>query len=208
MALQTNAIVSRAEAKSFLTLRGETNDPLVEDVINAASDLCENELNRRIVKAVYANLRVIGPAGPKLYLGASPIDIIAPLTVKVGEIAQTVWKQESDGNPADFNVLVASDVPESPLGVRTHLYRVGGWGAGNGQPYNVLVSYTGGFNPVPSDLKDAVLYVVQKLYRDRVRQLTDVQTVTAPSGSITIFDIPMPRTARLIFDKYRWRPVG
>lgn len=208
MALQSNSLVTLAEAKAFLTIKGTEQDPLLETVINAASDSWEKELNRPVKEAVYTNLRLIGPTGPKLYLRASPINLTPVPTVKVGEITQTIWKAEADGDPATFDVLVMSDVPEGPLGIRNHLYRQAGWKGSNGQPYNVLITYTGGFNPVPSDLKDGVLYVIQKLFRDRQKQLADVQTVTLPSGSITLFDMALPRWAMRVLDKYRWIPVG
>lgn len=214
MALQTNAIVSLSEAKSFLNISGTTTDALLETVINGASDAWEKELNRPVKEATYTNLRLIGPTGPKLYLRGTPIKITDPVTVKLAGTVQTVWKAEADGDPADFDVLVMSDTPEGPVGVRNHLYRPGGWNGvaggtlASGHPYTVLLTYTGGFNPIPQDLKDAVLYVIQKLFRDRQKQLADVQTVTLPSGSITLFDIPMPRWALRTLDKYRWIPVG
>lgn len=209
MALQANALVSAAEAKSFLNIQGTSSDALLDSVINAASDMIEKELNRPVKEASYTGVRLIGPKGPKLYLRASPINISQTFTVKMNETTQTVWKQESDGDPANFDVLVGTDAPEGPLGLRNHLYRASGWEASsNGHPYNVLVTYTGGYATVPTDLKDAALYVIQKLFRDRQKQLADVQTVTHPSGAITMFDLVLPRLALRLFNQYRWVPVG
>lgn len=213
MALPANAIVSLAEAKDFLNIKSAEQDALLETVIQGATAAWENELNRPVKEATYTNLRLIGPQGPKLYLRGTPVKTSDPLTVSLRGTAQTVWKTEADGNPNDFDVLLMGDIPEHPLGVRTHLYRAGGWNGAptnvwSGHPYTVLVTYTGGFNPVPQDLKDAVLYVVQKLFRDRQKQLTDVQTVTLPSGSITLFDIALPRWALMVLNKYRWISVG
>jgi hypothetical protein len=209
MALPANAIVSLAEAKEFLNVKSAEQDALLETVILGATAAWENELNRPVKEATYTNLRLIGPQGPKLYLRGTPVKLADPLTVKLAGTVQTVWKSETDGDPADFDVLLMDDVPESPLGVRTHLYRVGGWnGTRSGHPYVVLLTYTGGFNPVPQDLKDAVLYLVQKLFRDRQKQLADVQTVNLPTGAITLFDIALPRWALRVLDKYRWIPVG
>jgi len=214
MPLQTNAIVTLAEAKAFLNISGTATDALLETVITGASDAWEKELNRPVKEAIYAALRLRAPQGPTLYLRATPVNTASPVTVSLAGTVQTVWKAEADGDPANFDVLLMSDVPEGPLGVRNHLYRAGGWNGAvggplvSGHPYTVLLTYTGGFNPVPQDLKDAVLYVIQKLFRDRQRQLADVQTVTLPSGSITLLDISMPRWALRTLDKYRWIPVG
>jgi len=208
MALSANALVSLAETKGFLNITGTGSDVRLEDVINSASATWELECNRPFKKTAYTDLRLSGPAGPRLYLPAAPIDITAAVTILVDEVAQTVWKQETDGDPDLKDVIVASTTPMGPLGIRDHLYRSGGWRDSSRHPYNVRLSYTGGFIVVPDDLKRAVLYTIQKLFRDEQKQLSDVQTVTLPSGSITLFDITLPRWALRVMDKYRWGQVG
>jgi gp6-like head-tail connector protein len=208
MALKTNALISLQEAKDWLTITGSADDVKLEDEVNRASEALEAYCNRPLKSATYTAVRMAGPCSPTLYLKATPINIASTLTVSVNGTAQTVWKQESDGDPATFNVLVGSDDHTTVLGQRNHLWRSLGWCATTTKsPMNVLLTYTGGLSPVPDDLKGACFFVLQKLWRDRQRGLSDVQTVTMPSGSVTILDIPMPRWAREALLRYRVVPV-
>jgi len=129
-----------------------------------------------------------------------PLKATAAVTVSVDDVAQTVWKQESDGLQSAFDVIARSD----------HLYRRSGWDPTAADPYNVLLSYTGGFaaSAIPAPVQEACLYVVQKLFRDSKRQLAEVAQVNTPMGGISILDNGMPRMARLLLDPYRFVPVA
>jgi hypothetical protein len=123
----------------------------------------------------------------------------------VGGTSQTVWKTESDGDPALKDVIVGTEDYFNPISVNNHLWRAGGWGAPTyANPYNVLLTFTGGFATVPDDLMSAVLYILQKTWRDATRAMTDVTTVSSPSGSITILDNELPQWAVLILQRYRY----
>ena len=93
--------------------------------------------------------------------------------------------------------------------IRFLRYGVGGWHPLT-DPYNVLLSYTGGFTAVtmPAAVKEACLYVVQKLFRDSKRQLAEVAQINTPMGGVTILDNAMPRMARLLLDPYRFAVVA
>ena len=207
MSLDANALVDRQAAKDFLRVTGSTDDLLLDTLINRASDICETWCNRPLKERVLTNVRMVGPCTPRLFLLAVPIKVTAPLTVALDGVAQTVWKDESDGDPAGFNVLVQSMHPEGSRGP-DHLYRAAGWLGTRAQPYNVLLSYTGGFVTVPEDLQQACLYIVQKLYRDVQKQLVDVVMVQTAGGGLTLLDTPLPRVIEILLTPYRLAAVA
>lgn len=203
MAVAANALVTLAAAKTYVNISGTTDDAKIESVIDRASDLIEQYCQRPLKEATYTTLRLRGPDGPILRPRARPINIGETITIKVDGATQTVWKQESDGDPADFDVIVGSGSPELPTGQRDHFWRAGGWRASSGQPYNVVLTFTGGLATIPDDLQEAAFLIVQKLWRDQQKQLAEVSTVTMPSGSVTMFDSVMPRRALWLIGTYR-----
>jgi len=198
MALDATALVDLATAKAFLIVVGTQDDGAIEAAINAASLACEHYCNRFFKERVVTE-RQEGVCGTKLPLSAIPLKATAAVTVSVDDVAQTVWKQESDGLQSVFDVIARPD----------HLYRRSGW-APLSDPYNVLLSYTGGFTAaaIPASVKEGCLYMVQKLFRDSKRQLAEVTQVNTPMGGISILDNAMPRVARLLLDPYRYVPVA
>lgn len=197
MALDASALVSLAEAKGFLIVAGDADNAAIEQAINAASLRCESYCNR-VFKERVVTERVEGVGATKLYLSAVPLKVSAAVTVSVDDVAQTVWRTEADGLQSAFDVIARPD----------HLYRRACW-AWRTDPYNVLVSYTGGYATIPADLKEACLYIVQKLFRDSKRQLAEVASVNTPMGSVSILDNAMPRAAQAILDeKYRYAKVA
>lgn len=205
MALDANALVDIPAAKDFLQITGGNDDAVIETAINVASDLCERWCGRVLRRRSITNLRLAGPRGPRLLLSGIPIDVTQAVTVTVDGANQTVWRTEADGDPEASDVIVAALVPESALFAPDHLYRAQGWApCTTGNPYNVLLSYTGGLaTPMPDDLKRGCLYVVQKLFRDQKRQLAEVVSLTTPVGSITLLDNALPRMAQLLLSPYR-----
>lgn len=206
MALAANALVDVQTAKDFLKLTGTADDAMLEQLINRASDLAESWCRRPLKeKAVAARMR--GTCSPRLPLLAVPVKVSATVTVTLDGAALTVWKQETDGDPAGFDAMLASFHPEGTRGP-DHLYRSCGWTGRGTMPYNVVVSYTGGFPTVPDDLQQATLYVVQRLFRDFQKQLTDVVTVETAAGTVTLLDTPMPRIVELLLAPYSLMAVA
>jgi hypothetical protein len=204
VSLDANALVDLATAKGFLNVPGSSEDPRIERAINAASDLCERWTGRVLRQRTLTNLRLPGPSSSILLLKGIPIDVTQAVTVTVDGTAQTVWRTEADGDPSLKDVLVGALVPESALFAPDHLYRAEGWSSGTwGNPFNVLLTYTGGLKPIPDDLQRACLYIVQKLYRDEQRQLAEVAQVNTPMGGITILDNAIPRLAQALLSAYR-----
>lgn len=199
MALDATALVDLATAKGFLLVPGGEHDTALEAAINAATGACEAYCNR-LLKERAVTERVEGPQSTRLYLNAVPLKATAAVTAAVDDVVQTVWRIEADGLQGNFDVIARPD----------HLYRRRCWWTGSTDPYNVLLTYTGGYAAavMPAAIKEACLYVVQKLFRDSQRQLAEVAQVNTPMGGITILDNAMPRMARLLLDPYRVVPVA
>lgn len=202
MSLQANALVGLATTKEALATVGSSQDTVIEAVINRASDFCERYCNRELKERSYTTLRQeaqrtvrLYPRNPAsgLYAG-SPIKTSATVTVSLNGTALTVWRAEADGDPEDFDVIVRGD----------HLYRAEGWGSSSDKrPDPAVLSYTGGLSPVPGDLIDACLLVIQKLFRDQTKQVAEVVSVNTPTGGMTLLDTVIPRRARAALDAYR-----
>ena len=198
MALDPNALVDLATAKGFVIVTGDASNGAIEAAINAATLTVEDYCNRWFKERTVTAERVEGPCAVHLWLRAVPLKASAAVTVTVDAVAQTVWKQEADGLPSAFDVIARQD----------HLYRRAGWAPGSGDPYNVLLTYTGGYAAaaIPAPVKQACLYVIQKLFRDSQRQLAEVAQVNTPMGGISLIDnAGLPRMARALLDPFRLR---
>jgi uncharacterized phiE125 gp8 family phage protein len=198
VALDTNALVDLATAKAFLLTTGSQQDAAVEQCINAATLTVEEYCNRWFKERTVTADRVEGPPATHLWLRSVPLKASATVTVTVDDVAQTVWRTEADGLQSAFDVIARPD----------HLYRRDGWMPGSTDPYNVLVTYTGGYatTAMPSPVKQACLYVIQKLFRDSQRQLAEVAQVNTPMGGISLIDnAGLPRMCRALLDPFRLR---
>jgi hypothetical protein len=205
--LAANALVSLETAKDFLRLTGDSDDARLEALINRASYLCETWCCRPLKQKTLTNVRMIGPCTCRLPLLAVPVKTDAAVTVSVDAVGQTVWRTEADGDPGTFDVILASYHPEGVRGP-DHLYRAAGWAGGAAQPYNVVLTYTGGFATVPDDVQQGCLYIVQRLFRDLQKQLTDVVTVSTAAGGVTLVDTALPRVVEIILTPYRLAAVA
>jgi hypothetical protein len=214
-------LVALAEAKAFLKKTGTADDAVVASLITRASDWLESLTGRKLKAQAFTDLRLTGQ-GRKLYPPAWPIDATATVTIKLDEIAQTVWRSEADGDVDQKDVVVASDDPwDERFGLRNHFYRWQGWESALGLSWRqsrspadrqigqnrVLLSYTGGYATVPEDLKQACLYLIQKLWRDLDQQRTGLSVIQVPGGgSVTIPDPTIPKEVSLLIGPYQ-RPV-
>jgi hypothetical protein len=191
MALGPTALVSAAEAKAALQIVDAADDATVDTVIMMATDLAENVYCLRPLKQrAFAAVRLAGPPGCSLYPPGGrpaanpqaitgPIDRTKPVTVLVNGAAQTVWRSEADGDPAGFEVEVYA----------THFYRAAGWSPITGQSrQNVVLSFSGGYDPVPQDLKEATLEVIEKLWAPIRRGVLDLASVAAGGTSVQTLD--------------------
>jgi hypothetical protein len=212
MALNANALVSLEEARSWLVLTGASDDTKLEEEINRATNIIEAYCDRVLKRTAAYNPVTVRYSGIDTYclrLGVAPIDVDSTVTVTVDGTAQTVWRKDADGAPDEKDVVVGytdggifhPGKPERALFLPNDLYREAGWLAT--KIGGVVISYSGGLITVPDDLKEACLYLVQKLWRDRSRGLAEIVTVAGPAGSTTLLDNALPRVALEALKRYR-----
>lgn len=205
MALKPNALLTLVEAEAWLRT-GVSDNPALEEEINRVSSAIEMYCGRPLKEATYPAVRMAGNGSMTLRLKATPVkidDLVGkPFTVSVNGVAQTLWLQESDGDPATKDVILRSTDHTTVKGLRNHLYRSQGWGPiSRKSPDNILLTYTGGFATIPEDLKEAAALILLTFWRDRDKKLTDVTTLSGPFGSVSILD-RMPQKARQILESY------
>ena len=205
MALNANALVTLAEAKAFLKIAGATQDAVVEELINRASDYCEWWCNRPLKSRAFASLRLQARRSTRLYPPGRPIDTSQAVTITVDGTAQTIWKAEADGDPTLKDVMVASDMLD-PKFRPNHFYREGGWLGGSAYP--TVLTYTGGLATIPGEIKDAAFLVIQQFYRSQEKQLTDIAQLSgSATGFVGFRESLIPMRAKDILASYREVPV-
>lgn len=209
MALAANALVDLLTAKSFLTITGASDDARIEKTIDRASDFCERWCGRLLKEIVHAAERHPGPDAPRFFVPHAPIKTSATIAVTLNGEVQTVWRTEADGDPENKDVLVGRSHPDAQLFVPDILYRAGGWRPSSaGNPFNVLLSWTGGFATIPDDLQEACLLIAQKAWRDEQRQLTEVVAINTPGGGVTLMDTAIPSRAQELLTPFRRRRMA
>jgi len=217
--MATQDLVTLAEAKAWVNITGTTEDAKLMSHITRASDWIEQMADRKLAERAFSSLRFTGPPSTKLYVPAWPIKTGATITITVDAVAQVLWKTEADGLPDDADVVVASDDPwDTRWGAQNHFYRRWTWESALGfawqsprdpnfGQHNVLLSYTGGYNPIPEDLKLAACYLVQKLFRDQQKQAVGFTSIALPAGgAISVPEPFMPREVRDLIAPYQ-RPI-
>lgn len=210
-------LVIQAEAQTFV--KAATGDlAKIDTLVTRASQILEALTGRRLKKRVFTDFRFPGPHSRRWDPPAWPIDVASAITIKVDETSQTVWRTEVDGDPALKDVVVGSEAggADERLGLNSHFWRWAGWESalawgweGTGsfrgrvkQPYNVLITYSGGFTTVPEDLKQACLYLVQRLWRDLDKQASGVTSINVGGGSVTIPETGIPKETRELLAPY------
>lgn len=193
-------LVSIDEARAFLK-SGASDDGVLARLVTAASSWAETLTKRPLRYQAVTNLRFTGPRGTKIFPVLFPIDPAKAVTLKLDDVTQTIWRVEADGLQTNFDVALASNNPaESRVGLN-HIYRRSGWLPDTINA--VLLGYTGGYGPVPEDLKQAVLYLVQKLWRDQEKQMSDLTAISSPAGgSVALIEKDVPGQALRLLEPY------
>lgn len=210
-------LVAIDDAVAFLKA-GDSDAPSIAGFLTAASAWCESYCGRPLRRRTVTNLRLTGPDGAQLFPPLFPIDPASAVTIKLDEATQTVWRTEADGDVDAKDVVCASSDPFDERVGLDHFYRRYGWTSALGWAWmsarnvslgrnRVLLSYTGGYSPVPDDLQLACLYVLQKVWRDTDKQAGGVTLVTLPvGGSIQLAPDEVPKEAVRLLARYL-RPI-
>jgi uncharacterized phiE125 gp8 family phage protein len=201
VALQDNALLTIAELKAALNIKGTEQDVALADFVNVCSDAMETFTGRRLVSRTYTDLY----AYVDRVLGTGWLDVEWPITaltgLTVGATIQTVWMPGDLGIPTDFDAFVL-DGPD-PKHARDRIYRPGGWTPGG----MVKLTYTAGYGvpgfPIPGDLKQAVKSLAGDWYYYRTRQAEPVISRSAGAETVTYVNEALPRRFAALLNSYR-----
>jgi uncharacterized phiE125 gp8 family phage protein len=206
VALPDNALVTIAELKGALQIKGTEQDLALASFITACSDGVETLTGRRLVSRTYADEYLYVRADR--VFGIEWLDVEWPITavtaVVVSGTPQTLWQPGSSGSPEDAEVFLLE--ARDPKHGRDRLYRPGGW------PIGALIqrTYTAGYggsdppaSPIPADLKQAVLALAVDWYYARTRQADPVISRTAGAETVTYVNEALPRRFPTLLNAYR-----
>lgn len=201
--LQDNALVTLAELKAGLGIKGTDQDVALADLINAVSDALETHTGRRLKSRTYTTeYRYVQAA---TVLGCEWLDVESPITaltlVEIDGTALTTWMPGDAGSPEDKDVFVLE--ARDPKHGRDRLFRPAGWGAGT----LVKRTYTAGYGvagfPIPGDLKEAARSLAVDWYYLKSRQAEPVVSRSTAGETITYVNQALPRRFGALIAAYR-----
>ncbi len=189
MALDTaNALVSLAEAKTFLKISASSEDSVIEDFINRAS-IWANDYTGRRLKSRSNSDTYDGDGSDLLLLRDYPLVSITDLRIDDGSYSGAPPQTTSD----DYTL----NLPSGLIKLKNGVLFVKGF-------QNVDITYTAGYTTAPETVKEAVLLYVGHLYR---RQYADqkfgVQSETVGDRTTTYGSDDIIPKAKSLLNPYR-----
>ncbi len=203
------ALTVIADVKSRLKITDSAQDDFLQTLVNAASRRLESLTNRLLKQRTYTGVLFNGN-GRQAFSGDPLLDALTetlasgegiqqyawgrrletplgtPTSITIGGTAQTIG---TDPATADVQVITLG----RPSGLGDYLYRSAGWTRGIN---NVVLSYAGGFSPVPEDLAEAAILTVMAWYMDKDRGYIRLQSFSAQGESVTLEKTAIPTIVR------------
>lgn len=185
MALDTtNALVSLAEAKTFLKISAESEDSVIEDFINRAS-VWANDYTGRRLKSRSSSDVYDGDGSDILLLRDYPVNAVTSFQIVDEPVPLIIYE--------DFSLNAENGI------IKTKNGRMITKGF-----HNVSITYTAGYSTPPETIKEAVLLYVGRLYR---RQYADqkfgVQSETVGDRTTTYGADDIIPKAKSLLNPYR-----
>lgn len=199
-------LVTVDEARTYLGL-GTSDDEthLLEDYVSRATDYCEWYCDRLLAARLHENKRFAPIRSLSLRPLCWPIDVTQTIAIAIDAVVQTVWKQEGDGDRNTFDVLVRADTPE--MSGPNIFWRKNGWCGTTSDPEPILITYTGGIDPIPGELKDACYLVIGNMHNAQEKKLAEIAAFGSgpvnPSVTYRLGSDLIPLKAKQILDSYR-----
>jgi hypothetical protein len=185
-----------AEVKRWLNLDTAvtTPDDVLTEIVNAVTELIEDETNRRIVVRGTAEAEVFSGDGTPYYrVLHPPISTLTGMTIAIEDHTSPTVSN-------DDQVRVDMDTGEIWLisDVFSQAY-----------PRNCTVTYKGGWalGSVPRPIWQVARAEIARMYRERDRKSEEVQSVSAEGQTVTYFkEIGLTQDSRDKLARYKvWR---
>jgi len=173
------ALLSLDEAKEFLRITGTEEDSLLTNLINQASQIVETYCDRYIEKRTnltedYFHVR------DKIFVRAYPIISISSLQLV-----------DENGNTTDVTEYTKDD----DLGI---IYLNSEY-----EDAHFRITYTGGYETIPADIKFAAMYLLGQIYRISTDGAHGVTARTSPTGSVTYYIQDIAPVVKAVLDRYK-----
>lgn len=171
MALAAWALLGLQDAKEYLGLgSGTEEDAAVEDLIEAATQVCEDEqVTDRLLKSrAYADEVFDGSGGTTMRLRQYPITAVSAVSYWNG----TSWEAQ-----ALTDLIIVGGLAD----------RISLRGAFPRGFQNVKVSYTAGYIVVPAKIRQACREALMLLYKQRDKQLAGIASQSFPGGQTVTY---------------------
>ena len=185
MALDTaNALVSLADAKTFLKISASSEDSVIEDFINRASIWANDYTGRRLKSRSNSDV-YDGDGSDILLLRDYPVNAVTSFQIVDEPVPLIIYE--------DFSLNAENGIIKTKNGrMVTKGFQ------------NVSLTYTAGYSTPPETIKEAVLLYVGHLYR---RQYADqkfgVQSETVGDRTTTYGSDDIIPKAKALLNPYR-----
>lgn len=187
MPLGEDALITWEYAQQNLSLPGEKQE-LVEDIINAVSQRANSIARRHLKLRNVPTLILPGSGAPRIILPEYPVSSIGRLLVDPNrvfgddrEIPKTAYYLDAEAG------IIELYSGRFPVGVATVRLEV----------------FAAGYDPVPDDLRVAVLEGVDVTEKRVGSQMSGIRSVTAPNAVTTQYELALPMTSIMVFESYR-----
>lgn len=215
----TGALTSIADVKSRLKITDAAQDDFLQTLVNAASRKIESLTHRLLKQRTYTSV-VFNGNGRQAFYGDPLIDgyanslasgdaiqqaawgrrletpLAAPTAISISGTAQTIG---DDPDTKDVQVVILG----RPSGLGDHLYRGSGWTKGIN---NIVISYLGGFSPVPEDLAEAAIQTAMAWFMDKDRGYLRLTSFSAQGETVQLEKTAIPTVAMELLQPFI-RPV-
>jgi uncharacterized phiE125 gp8 family phage protein len=191
MALDTaNALVSLAEAKTFLKITAVSEDSVIEDFINKASIWANDYTGRRLLLRSNSD-SYDGDSSDLLVLNDYPVSSIIDMRINDGSYTGAPPQTTNYTLDSKNGIVKLTNGEIFYTGFR-----------------NVNVTYSAGYSPIPESIKEAVLVYVGAIYR---RQYADqkfgVSSETIGDRTTTYANEDFTLKAKSLLNPYRCERV-
>lgn len=196
--LKNNALTSLTRVKGRLNIDSQSHDDVLRRMINAASDMIQQYLDRNLLRQTYTQeVYSIYEGGNKLYLRQYPVTAVSSLEYRAGTPSTPAW-----------TAYLTDDYFLEEGGRNGVIYIYGATPKG---PNSLRVTYTAGYlidftnigtasHTLPEDISEVCDQIVTKWYRRRESEGKDTESFN--NSSVT-WSKGMSTEQKGILDHYR-----
>lgn len=213
------ALTVIADVKSRLKITDSAQDDFIQTLVNAASRKIESLTHRLLKQRTYASVLFNGN-GRQAFYGDPLVDGYTNSLASGDGIQQSAWGRRLETPLAtptaisiDGTVQTIGDDPDAkdvqavilgrPSGLGDHLYRASGWTKGIN---NIVISYPGGFSPLPDDLAEAAIHTAMAWFMDKDRGYIRLTSFSAQGETVQLEKTAIPTVAKELLEPFI-RPI-